>query len=193
MKTVTGLVLDAGARCEGPTKWPRLTLAERFWAGVDKSGECWLWTKSKNRRGYGTVGIGARRNALTHRVAWVLTHGPLGPGELVLHSNACVSKACVRPDHLHVGDQKRNMRDAQEAGVLKGRNVARGERAGHAKLTNKAVLEIVRRYHAGDSPAAIGMQFGVSANHVTRLARGDEWSHVTRAALAALRLSRGEQ
>ena len=45
----------------------------RFDAKIDKSGDCWGWTASKNRKGYGTFGLNGKTQ-LAHRVALTWTH-----------------------------------------------------------------------------------------------------------------------
>lgn len=178
MRTVQGLSLDPGVVGAPNNKWPRRTLAERFWLHAEKSEGCWLWTGSKNPRGYGTFGIGNKKTALAHRVSWVMANRPLAAGELILHSAACVSRACVRPDHLRVGNQAENMADARASGTLFGKRVARGEEAGQAKLTGAQVLEVVRRYRSGERARTVAADFGITRDHVTRLSRGEEWRHL---------------
>jgi hypothetical protein len=104
------------------------TLEEaRFWARVDKSGECWLWTGPRDKDGYGKANV--RRRALrAHRVSWTMANGAIPEGLIVCHR--CDTPACVRPDHLWLGTQLDNVRDmtakgrpAAKAAVAK----ARGE------------------------------------------------------------------
>lgn len=79
-------------------------LDERFWAKVDQSGECWIWTGYKDSRGYGQV----RRNGQTmyaHRYALALSGVILG-GRSVDH--ACHNPSCVRPEHLRCATNKQN-------------------------------------------------------------------------------------
>jgi hypothetical protein len=75
------------------------TLALRFWARVDKSGDCWLWKGSVNRSGYGRITIN-RTPAYAHRVAYELAVGPIPPGMQIDH--LCWTTGCVRPEHLRV-------------------------------------------------------------------------------------------
>lgn len=93
-----------------------MTLAERFWSHVDKSGECWLWTAKRNAKGYGSFGTTGGQCALAHRVSWALECGPIPPRLLVLHSLSCSSRACVRPTHLRLGTQKENVADTMSLG-----------------------------------------------------------------------------
>jgi hypothetical protein len=85
----------------------------RFWAKVDKTTDCWLWTGGKHRQGYGQISI-ARKMALAHRVSYELEVGPIPPGMSVLHK--CDVPGCVRPDHLFTGTQKDNMADCARKG-----------------------------------------------------------------------------
>ena len=97
----------------------RRSPADRYWAKVDKTGSCWLWTGSLNSSGYGLFGAKATRPvklALAHRYGWELCRGPIPDGMLVLHS--CDTPACVRPDHLSLGTNRDNMRDARDKGRL---------------------------------------------------------------------------
>ena len=94
----------------------RRPLAERLWEKTDKAGSCWIWVGTTNRDGYGNIGIDNKKTALTHRVAWMVTHGPIPVDLCVLHR--CDNPRCVNPDHLFLGTQADNMRDM----MLKGRS-----------------------------------------------------------------------
>lgn len=119
------------ARCR---KWIRerytpkhgrfMPVAERFWSHVDKSGDCWVWTSSRNQHGYGQVHFQSRPR-FAHRVSWILTNGEILNDLWVLHH--CDNPPCVRPDHLFLGTPKDNSQDM----VRKGRQRKGGH--GHTK------------------------------------------------------------
>lgn len=90
------------------------TLAERFWARVDKKGpnECWLWKLRIAGTGYGLLSF-KRKLYATHRLSYELAYGPIQQGLFVLHS--CDVKACV-PAHLHAGTQADNVREMHRRG-----------------------------------------------------------------------------
>ena len=101
---------------------PRRTksLLERFWAKVQKSDDgCWIWTASFGKAGYGAINSGRRptRMLSASRVMWEIAYGPIPEGLSVLHR--CDVPRCVRPDHLFLGTQRDNIRDA----MAKGRHV----------------------------------------------------------------------
>ena len=85
------------------------TLADRLWAKVDKSGDCWIWTGAKISTGYGSIGAGApsKRTLLAHRVAYELANGPIPAGMVIDHK--CHVPACVNPEHLRVVTQQKNV------------------------------------------------------------------------------------
>lgn len=83
-----------------------MTLEERFWAKVDMSGDCWIWTASKNGKGYGQIAVKPHRPALAHRIAWQLANGFVPDGMQLDH--LCRNRACVNPDHLEVVDNRTN-------------------------------------------------------------------------------------
>lgn len=91
-----------------------------FWAKVDTTGECWLWTAGVRRDGYGTFwmpGFTPSGRVGAHRAAWFFQHGQLPPSDVLL-CHSCDNPTCVRPSHLFTGTNDTNMRDM----VAKGRH-----------------------------------------------------------------------
>jgi len=117
------------------THHARVPLVDRFWGKVDRrrDDECWPWTASVTRHGYGQIMVGAYgtgsrpRPLRANRVAWELTHGPIPDGLWVLHS--CDNPSCCNPSHLFLGTQTENMRDAADKGRTRGHFVEGGGRA----------------------------------------------------------------
>ncbi len=83
-------------------------VAIRFWAKVEKTGDCWLWTGSRSR-GYGTIRIGGRdgRSLYTHVLSYEKACGPVPDGRVLDH--LCRVRHCVNPAHLEVVDQRTNI------------------------------------------------------------------------------------
>lgn len=153
----------------GPIKEP---LEPRFWAKVNKTKTCWLWTASKTWDGYGRIGVHTPKQwDRAHRISWEIHFGPIPPGLYVLHR--CDVRLCVNPDHLFLGTCAENLADMHE----KGRS-PRGARNGNAKLTEEAVTEIRRRRAAGESLASVATRFGIHQNHVTAITTRRRWAHV---------------
>ena len=91
-------------------------LLRRFWAKVDKSGDCWSWTGAKINWGYGQFRVG-KDHMLAHRCSYEHATGETIPdGMMVCHR--CDVPACVNPAHLFLGTAKDNMQDM----LTKGRN-----------------------------------------------------------------------
>lgn len=90
-------------------------VSERFWGKVAQSEECWEWTASLFKNGYGKFRWDGK-TTYAHRTAWILTYGPdLGSEDCILHR--CDNKKCVNPNHLYMGDQPTNVLDM----ITKGR------------------------------------------------------------------------
>lgn len=79
---------------------------ERFWAKVNKTATCWLWTATKLPAGYGQCRWnGGMRTA--HRVSYEVAYGPIPTGLVLDHT--CYDRACVNPLHLRAVTHKQNM------------------------------------------------------------------------------------
>ena len=98
---------------------PRPTAQDRFWRYVEKTDECWIWTGSAKRTGYGEFWWD-NRVGYAHRFAYEAAHGPIPEGLTLDH--VCRTPLCVRPDHLEAVSQMENNRravfDATERGQV---------------------------------------------------------------------------
>lgn len=83
-----------------------ITPQDRFWAKVDKSGGCWLWTAFVHPNGYGIFKVG-RKAVGAHRVAYELLVGPIPEGYEIDHRTSC-PRNCVNPAHLRSVTQAQN-------------------------------------------------------------------------------------
>lgn len=81
---------------------------ERFWAMVDKTETCWLWTGTKygRNRNYGQVMRGTRKIG-AHRYAYELEIGPIPEGMVIDH--LCGNPPCVNPAHLEAVTNRENL------------------------------------------------------------------------------------
>lgn len=77
----------------------------RFWAKVDKTGSCWVWTGAHNGLGYGTIRWRGKVMR-AHRVAYGLLVGEIPAGLTIDH--LCRTRDCVNPQHLEAVSQRIN-------------------------------------------------------------------------------------
>jgi hypothetical protein len=100
----------------------RIPLDERFWSKVDKNGPipearsdlgpCWIWTGSRDGKGYGHFRLDGQIQK-AHRVAWWLLRGPVPDGHVPDH--LCLMTSCVKaiadehgPAHLEIVTEAEN-------------------------------------------------------------------------------------
>jgi hypothetical protein len=154
---------------------------------LDERG-CRPWQGALSPGGYGRVNVGGRagRRLQAHRVAFALAFNQDPVGLVVCHR--CDHPRCVNADHLFLGTQADNIRDAQEKGRIahgaahgsktRPERVARGERHGASRLTAEQVRDIRRAKAAGERSVEIATRFGVSRVNVDDIAAGRRWASV---------------
>lgn len=103
----------------------RSTAIAKFWArGVASASPshvtlaqpCLLWTgriqsgrPRKGDGGYGDLTFDGKPHTRVHRLAWLLTYGPIPDGKHVLHR--CDVRHCFEPTHLFLGTMADNNAD----------------------------------------------------------------------------------
>jgi hypothetical protein len=149
-----------------------------FWNRVEKTDGCWLWTRAKDRRGYGIFLAGK-----AHRFAWTLANGSIPDGLCVLHH--CDNPSCVNPSHLFLGSQMDNVADKVKKGrqasgqsIRKNHEHLRGERQATARLTAQQVLEIRALYGVGHTQTELATRFDVSQGLISQIVLRKIWRHI---------------
>ena len=132
---------------------------------------CQIWTASLSKRGYGKLQVKGK-DYRAHRLAYELAYGTIPDDIVVCHR--CDNRSCINPNHLFLGTHADNIADRD----AKGRNKqCFGEKQGHAKLSEKDVIEIIadkRTY------VEIAKDFGVTWRNIGRIKRGETWKHLKR-------------
>ena len=148
-----------------------MTWEDRFWARVDKSGDCWVWTAYTSVCGYGQCYLN-NKTWLAHRASWVIHNGPIPDGLCVLHK--CDNPPCVNPDHLYVGTKKDNTRDM----IARNRGPSRvGAINGNAKLCDLDIW-LIRELAPKFTRTAIAQWFGVTRVQISTIALRKQWTHL---------------
>ena len=118
----------------------------RFWKKVDKSGDCWIWTASKTKQGYGWF---RSDDKVWQAHRWIFIQVNNWEPEVVMH--ICDNPSCVRLDHLKGGTRAQNQEDMR----IKGRHVKQSysslcphghDEWGYTKTTSKKGLTYRTRY-----------------------------------------------
>ena len=148
--------------------WDRL---ERHTKRNEKTG-CLEWQLYRNKDGYGQVA--SERTNRAHRLAYLLAKGPIPPGMCVCHS--CDNRACVEPQHLHLGTHDDNMMEMKTRG--RACRKKQGTKNGFSKLTEHEVREIRTGYESGQTQAELALSFKISPASVSMIVRRIYWSHV---------------
>ena len=166
-------------------------------------GPCWVWTGGKSKNGYGAIFLLGKLEG-THRAAFYLAYGRM-PDPCALHhcdNRACVKAVGDEfgPLHIFEGTKTDNNADkmskGREArgdrhgsvthpervprGVRSGARlhpgIHRGEKNGRAKLTWEDVADIRRLCDAKSATRTqLAIRFGVTANLIGMIVRGDAW------------------
>lgn len=161
-------------------------LTERFWSKVNKNGPvpehrpelgpCHIWTGWINTETlYGELSFTKGEESWkdgAHRVSWELQVGPIPDGLWVLHK--CDNPACVRPDHLFLGDRSANMQDAAKKGRIPG-NRNCGEKCIFAILNWEKVRAIRARAANGVKLSIIAKDNRVSMQNVWMIVKQKTW------------------
>ncbi len=123
------------------------TIEERFWSKVNKTTntqECWEWLGARRSKfGYGAIKYN-KKTFNAHRLSFIINNPDihLSVKDFICHS--CDNPKCVNPNHLFLGNNSLNMKDA----YTKNRIVIPTRRRyvkGHIPINNSITKELLEQ------------------------------------------------
>lgn len=183
----------AGKYCSKPCRLSDRPARDAFFTSfVDRSGDCWLWTRPADADGYGHAWDPvAKRSMAAHRLALTLALGAdIQPEMQACHT--CDNRLCVRNDepgiyvvngvsrprfgHLWLGSTADNTADKMQ----KRRHVVQlGADHHHARFTESDIRTMHHWYGRGLATSReIARLFGTRREYVNKVMRGNLWGHL---------------
>jgi len=130
-----------------------------FESRIDKTGDCWLWTGTKNGYGYGIFLLPGETPVRAHRYAYEFFVGPIPDGMIIRHT--CDNPPCVNPAHLQVGTKAENNADTAER---------RRHNYATEHWNGRLTRDDIQRIRDSDEPQnVLAKEFGVSQSHISRI------------------------
>lgn len=132
---------------------------------------CVEFTGSKNLFGHGEIAFQGKKYR-AHRLAYLEYVGPITDGMVVCHK--CDNPSCINPEHLFIGTQADNLKDARSKGRIKTPN-PRGTNHGLSKLDDEKVAAIRKDQRTQREIAA---DYGVHQTTIKNIKLNRTWKHV---------------
>jgi hypothetical protein len=155
-------------RKKGTFELDRKTDEERFmsYVSIDETTGAWLWTGGLTSYGYGQFWAKGK-TVLAHRFSYAMRYGEIPKRILVCHKYENLGNHNVNPEHLFLGTNTDNMRDA----ATKDR-IAYGENNGSSVLSEGDISEIRTSPLKGYELAE---KYNVSSTTISHIKRGHHW------------------
>lgn len=136
---------------------------------------CWLWIGGMTGSApkYGCVMFNYK-SIRAHRYSYILHHGAFDKSLFVCHK--CDTPSCVNPEHLFLGTQFDNMRDASKKNRFGDR---KGIKCSAAKLSEEQVLAIRSEYIPKKMGfKKLGKKYGVHHVTIQHICTRKTWKHI---------------
>ena len=144
-----------------------------LWSRVDVLGldDCWPWTASAVKFGYGIFSFKNKRHK-AHRVSAILSRGAMASSD-VLHS--CDNPVCCNPCHLRWGSHQENMVDK----IIRSRhNSVSGSDHYKALVDEEKVNLIKELISQGYRQIDIAEGIGVKRSLIADISAGRTWRKI---------------
>lgn len=145
---------------------------------VNENG-CWEWKRSKEKSGHARVRdyeTGERIGI--HRISYKIFKGEIPKGYFVCHD--CPNgdnPGCCNPEHLFLGTQKENMRDAKKKGTMT-HGLKPGEKHYNCKITEEIVRNIRKEYLEGITRKQLAKKYETPLQNIHKIIQRKSWKYL---------------